>query len=145
MSGQAVLLALASNICFAGLIASLYRPIWFRANGRVPSRWKIGGIWLALVVLCAALSLRAGFRSPSDADPTPSVEWTQVGPVTDVVVPLDSATVDAQATDIVRAIDEPMDAVKEAAEPAPVAPAPPPAKPARPSRPAQRAPVQPQR
>ena len=126
MTAQAVLLALASNVCFVGLVASLYRPVWFRANGRVPSRWKIGGIWLALTIFCALLSLNAGFRSPSEADPMPNVEWTQVGPVTDIVVPADGAMVDDRATEIVRALDEPMDAVKEAVELEPVAPPPPP-------------------
>ena len=85
MTAQAVLLALASNVCFVGLVASLYRPVWFRANGRVPSRWKIGGIWLALTIFCALLSLNAGFRSPSEADPTPNV-WTRL-PVSDTVTP----------------------------------------------------------
>jgi len=140
MSGQAVLFALASNICFAGLIASLYRPIWFRANGRVPSRWKIGGIWLALCSLCVLLSLTAGFRSPSEAEQVPHIEATQVEALSfDIAIPVEA--IDDRAMDAARAADEPMDTAQAAG----AEPVPPPIKPLKPMRasgPATRAPTQ---
>ena len=112
MSAQALLLAVMSNVCFMGLVASLYRPVWFRANGRVPSRWKIGGIWLALCSLCVVLSLNAGFRSPSEADPVPHTEVMNVETFSDIAMPIDVPIANDGVMDAAqRTVDEAMDAV----------------------------------
>ncbi|MGJ7546647.1 hypothetical protein [Variovorax sp. LT1R16] len=84
---KGLLFAIAGQICVLGLVVSAARPQWFRINGAVPSRWKIGGAWFVLALVCAIGALASGFE-PERA-PTEWVETTTVEPATmDIAVPV---------------------------------------------------------
>jgi hypothetical protein len=86
---KGLLFALAGQFCILGMIVSAARPQWFRINGVVPSRWKIGGAWFVLALVCAIGALASGFE-PDHKAPVEWVETTTVEPaVIDVAVPVD--------------------------------------------------------
>lgn len=113
MALKGLLFAVAGQICGLGMIVSVARPQWFRINGAVPSRWKIGGAWFALALVCAIGALANGFE-PEPA-PTEWVETTTVEPATmDIALPVEI---------------DPSPGIQDAsrpAEPEPVDPPPPP-------------------
>lgn len=87
MAMKGLLFAFAGQACVLGLIASAARPQWFRINGAVPSRWKIGGAWFLLALVCAIGALASGFEP--ERSPTETVETTTVEPATlDIAVPV---------------------------------------------------------
>lgn len=86
---KGLLFALAGQFCILGMVVSAARPQWFRINGAVPSRWKIGGAWFVLALVCAIGALASGFE-PDPKAPPEWVETTTVEPaVIDVAVPVD--------------------------------------------------------
>ncbi|MBB1602679.1 hypothetical protein [Variovorax sp. UMC13] len=85
---KGLLFALAGQFCILGMVVSAARPQWFRIHGVVPSRWKIGGAWFALALVCAIGALASGFEP--DRAPTEWVETTTVEPaVMDIAVPVE--------------------------------------------------------
>lgn len=80
MALKGLLFAVAGQVCVLGMIAGAARPQWFRIRGVVPSRWKIGGAWFALALVCAVGAL-ANDGEPAPAPTEAAVESTTVEPV----------------------------------------------------------------
>ncbi len=78
MTATGLLFAVVGAVSGIGFVASLARPVWFRFNGGVPRRWKIGATWLVLVAVSTlgALAQRnaGAVREPQANAPTESTE-----------------------------------------------------------------------
>lgn len=131
MTDTGLLFAAVGLASCIGLLASLAKPVWFRFNGAVPRRWKIGVMWLLLVAICALGTLAqrnvAGKRGIATDVPTTSTE-----PASDITVeafPGQAVAVPAPPSDglmdAAKPADEAVDTLIDVAPPPPPPPLPP--------------------
>lgn len=80
MTPTGLLFAIVAAASGIGFIASLAKPVWFRFNGGVPRRWKIGATWLLLAAISSlgALAQRhtGVAQEPQATTPTEATEAT---------------------------------------------------------------------
>lgn len=110
MTSTGLLFATVFMASCIGLVASLAKPVWFRFNGAVPRRWKIGVMWLVLAAICALGTLgQSNIRLVGGTETTEPVTSTESAP--DILIerfPGQAVTTEQ--------IDVPMDAAKPADE-----------------------------
>ncbi|MDP9897973.1 hypothetical protein [Variovorax ginsengisoli] len=125
---------LLSPVCAVSLLMSLVRPQWFRFNGKTPSRWKIGGLWGLLVIVCALGALSQDGRRTTEVPTTTTESATTSDTVMmpmDIALPQESqATRDVEQAEqeaerLLQEAREPQDSVMDAAKPPPPYPYPP--------------------
>lgn len=105
--------ALISQLCFICLLASLFKPHWFRFNGKTPSRMKIGSLW-TLALLLSTFGAALPGRGPSSESMTDVVPTEAATDAATLAVPdtLDIASPTNDQADIV--VDQAEQAAKEA-------------------------------
>ena len=118
MTPTALMFAVAGQICFFGLLASQSKPAWFRVNGQVPSRLKIGATWAVLIVVCA-LGAVASDKPPQSAS-TEAVQTESADQILiDIALPGQASSApDAMATDAQMQVEEASDGLHDASMPA---------------------------